>query len=539
MRNGGIIGERGACQRKCARRNLHERCACGKEKSQSNLNAHWCYFSQGVAADLFNPLRCPKEPPMKRVGVTGASGFIGRALVAALVERGDSVRAFVRNPHVAADVRKPHAAADLAVVFPREVDVRRIDLAYGKIADIAAGIAGLDALIHLSGETVAGRWSEEKKRRIHDSRELTTRNLVTAMWECQQRPPVFLSASASGYYGSRGDEPLTESSAPGTDFLAHVCIDWEREAQVAEEFGTRVIRLRQGLVLGRGGGALEAMLPPFRFGVGGPLGSGRQWWPWIHLEDAIALFLFALDREDLSGAVNAAAPDLATNARFAQALGYAMRRPSLMPAPALALKIALGEFSDSLTGSQLMLPAVAEDAGFIWKHPGLDRALLDLIDPSGGRPPGIQRFEAAELVSAPLSKVFALFSDAGNLESLTPPQLRLHMLTPRPIEVQRGAVIEYDLKIRGIPVRWKTLITQWKPPTSFEDIQLRGPYLAWRHRHEFASGGKGVSVRDSVDYALGLAPLSNVALAMVRGDLKIIFEYRRQQLRQLLEKASS
>lgn len=461
---------------------------------------------------------------IKRIGITGASGFIGRALVAALVERGDSVRAFVRNP----DDR-----------FPRGVDVRRLDLAYGKIADTATAIAGLDALIHLSGETVAGRWSQEKKKKIHDSRELTTRNLVTAMWECPERPPVLLSASASGYYGSRGDEPLTERSAPGNDFLAHVCIDWEREAQVAEEFGTRVVRLRQGLVLGRGGGALEAMLPPFRFGAGGPLGSGHQWWPWIHVADAVALYLFALDREDLSGAVNAVAPDLATNARFAQALGYAMRRPSFAPAPALALKIVLGEFADSLIGSQLLLPAVAEDAGFLWKHPQLDRALLDLLDPGSGRAPGIQHFEVAELVSGSLPKVFALFSDVGNLEALSPPQLSLHILTPRPIEMQRGAVIEYDVKIKGFPIRWKTLITKWKPDEAFEDIQLRGPYLAWRHRHEFASRGKEVSVRDSVDYALGLAPLSNVALPMVRGDLKAIFEYRSKQLRRLLNESSS
>jgi len=463
---------------------------------------------------------------MKKVGVTGASGFIGRALVAALAERGDSVRAFVRNP------------ASLEC-FPREVDTRRLDLAYGKIADIATAIAGLDALIHLTGETVAGRWSEEKKKKIHDSREVTTRNLVTAMWECQERPPVLLSSSACGYYGSREDEPLTESSVPGTDFLAHVCIDWEREAQVAEEFGTRVVRLRQGLVLGRGGGALEAMLRPFRFGAGGPLGSGRQWWPWIHLEDAVALFLFALDREDLSGAVNSVAPDPATNGRFAQALGYAMRRPSLMPAPALALRLALGEFADSLTGSQLVLPAVADDAGFIWKHPQLDRALLDLIDPSSGRPPGLQHFEVAERVNAPLSKVFAFFSDAGNLTSLTPPRLRLHLLTPLPIEMQRGAVIEYNMNVKGFPVRWKTLITKWKPEEAFEDIAVRGPYRAWRHRHEFALEGKEVSVRDSVDYALGWAPLSNVALPMVRRDLQTIFDYRRMQLRQLLGEPSS
>lgn len=457
---------------------------------------------------------------MKRVGVTGASGFIGRALVAALGERGDFVRALVRDPGRA--------------TFPSSVEVRHVDLAYGTIADIADALSGLDAVIHLSGETVSGRWDEEKKRKIHDSREMTTRNLVTALWESQRRPSVLVSASASGYYGAREDEPLTESSSPGTDFLARVCIDWEREAQVAEEFGTRVVRLRQAPVLGRGGGALQAMLAPFRFGVGGALGSGRQWWPWIHLDDAVGLFLFALDREDVRGPVNAVAPDLATNAYFAHALGHAMRRPSLVPAPAPALKLVLGEFAQTLLASQLILPAVAADAGFVWKHPQLDRALLDLLDPSGGRAPGVQSFESIATAAGPLERVFGVFGDARHLETLAPPEMRLRLLTKQPIEMQRGTVIEYEFKARGLPLRWKALITQWNPGVAFEDVQLRGPYLYWRHRHQFAAQNGRVSVRDSVDYALRLVPLSNVVGPMVRGDLRKIFDYQAAQLQELL-----
>lgn len=458
---------------------------------------------------------------MKTIGVTGASGFIGAALVKALSLRGDRVRAFVRDP------------SDVA--FPSGVEVRRLDLARANIADIAAELAGLDAVCHLAGESVSGRWTEEKKRKIHDSRELTTRNLVTAMWECPARPAVLTCASASGYYGSRGDEPLDESSRPGDDFLAHVCIDWEREAQVAEEFGTRVVRLRQGLVLGRDGGALAAMLPPFRACVGGPMGSGRQWWPWIHLEDAIAAWIFVLDREDISGAFNAVAPDPSTSARFAQALGHALGRPALVPAPGVALKIALGEFAESLLASQLLLPAVAQDKGFPWKHPHLETALIDLLDRSGRRSPRTQRFEATELVKAPLPKVFAFFSDPGNLEALTPPTLRLQILTPLPVEMKRGTVIDYRLRLSSVPVRWRTLITRWDPPRGFEDIALRGPYQLWRHEHRFEAKDDGsVEVRDAVEYSLGLAPLSDVALPIVRRNVGGIFAYRATQLRSLL-----
>jgi uncharacterized protein len=456
---------------------------------------------------------------MKRIAVTGASGFIGRALVAALTKRGDFVRALVRAPDKSS--------------FANGVDIRRLDLRNDNIADIAAAISGLDGVVHLAGESVAGRWTEARKREIHDSRELTTRNLVTAMWESANKPRVLVCASASGYYGSRGDEPLVEDSPPGSDFLAHVCIDWEREATVAEEFGTRVVRVRQGLVLGKDGGALAAMLTPFRLGVGGALGSGRQWWPWIHIEDAVELLLFALDREDLSGAINSVAPDPATNARFAQALGYALHRPSLLPAPALALKAGLGEFAGSLLASQLVLPAVAQDAEFVWKHDKLENALLDLLDPTGGRPPDTRRFEREDHVRAPLSKVFGFLCDPANLETLTPPNMALRVVTPRPVRMQRGAVIEYRLRVSGLPMRWKTLITKWEPEVEFEDAQIRGPYLLWRHRHLFIPEAGGTKVQDTIDYALGLAPLSNLALAAVGRDLQKIFDYRRSQLQNI------
>ena len=458
---------------------------------------------------------------MKRIGVTGASGFIGTALVAALLERGDSVRAFSRNP------RGAH--------FPSAVEVRQLDLMRAVDSTQAAlAFDGLDAIVHLAGETVAGRWTAQKKQLIRESRVLTTRNLVGALRACAHPPRTLVCASASGYYGSRGDEPLTEDSAPGEDFLASVCVDWEREANAAAALGTRVVSLRQGLVYARHGGALQAMLPPFRFGVGGPLGSGSQWWPWIHLEDDVALYMFAIDRQDASGAINAVSPDLATNARVSQALGHALRRPSLAIAPAPALKIVLGEFADSLLASQLILPARAQDLGFDFRHESLDRALLDSIAPGSGREPATTHFESAEKMSAGPLETFDFFSNAANLQMLTPPELDFRIVTPLPIEMRRGTVVEYRLRVHGLPVRWKTLITRWERGVRFVDYQIRGPYLLWRHQHDFDGQEGGVVVRDVVDYALPAAPLSNLALPRVRDDLRRIFDYRRSRLNELL-----
>lgn len=454
---------------------------------------------------------------MNRVGVTGASGFIGTALVGALIKRGDAVLAFTRRPQSAQ--------------IPTGADVRQLDLMSSASAtENIKAFEGLDAVVHLAGEPLTGRWTSEKKRKIHDSRQISTRNLVAAMRACGKPPLALVCASGAGYYGSRGDEPLTESSPRGHDYLSQVCVDWELEAATAAEFGVRVVLMRQGPLMGRGGGALQAMLPPFRFGAGGPLGSGAQWWPWIHLDDAIAMYLFAIDREDLNGPLNVASPDLATNARFSQALGYALRRPSLAFAPGPALKILLGEFAESLLGSQLMLPAKAQDLGFAWRHESLDQALLDLLDPGTNRVPGTTRFEAAETIPADPDRVFDFLSNAANLKALTPPSLRFNMLTPSPIEMRRGTIVEYEVKVRGLPLRWKTLITKWQPGVRFADLQIRGPYLLWRHQHDFETKRDGVAVRDTIDYALPFAPLSNIALPLVRSDVRRIFDYRRAAL---------
>ncbi len=294
------------------------------------------------------------------MAVTGARGFVGRVLVKALRARGARVIALSRAPDAS---------------FAPEVVTRRFDP--NGDPDPAA-FAGTDAVVHLAGESVAGRWTAEKRRRIADSRIVGTRTVVASLEGMVQRPAVMVSASASGYYGDRGDEPLVETSVPGTDFLARVCVGWELAAARCEALGVRSARLRTGIVLGDGG-ALAQMALPFKLGIGGPLGSGRQYVPWIAVEDLAELYCFAIENAVVHGAVNAVTPDYATNARFAHALGSALRRPSSLPAPAFALRIVLGGFAQSVLASQRMVPAVAQANGFNWTHPQLESEITRIL----------------------------------------------------------------------------------------------------------------------------------------------------------------
>jgi hypothetical protein len=239
-------------------------------------------------------------------------------------------------------------------------------------------LAGADAVIHLAGEPVAQRWNDEVKRRIRDSRIEGTRSLVDAIARLAQRPKVLVSASAIGIYGDRGDEILTENSGPGTGFLAEICQGWEAEASRAATLGLRVATLRIGFVLGKNGGALATILPAFRAFAGGRLGSGRQWMPWIHIDDVAGLFMHALTR-DVSGVWNATSPNPVTNIDFTRELAAAVHRPALFPAPSFALKLMFGEFAEHMLDSARVVPEAALNSGFNFRYPDLEPALADLI----------------------------------------------------------------------------------------------------------------------------------------------------------------
>lgn len=300
-----------------------------------------------------------------RIVVTGATGAVGRRLVTALRARGDEVTVLARNPDRATELLGVPAVVWDPVTVPPPADA----------------LAGADGVVHLAGEPVAQRWNDQVKRRIHESREIGTRHLVTALAALPDgdRPSVLVSASASGYYGPCGDEIVTEQTPPGSDFLAIVCVHWEQEAAAAAQHGVRACLLRTGIVLDPRGGALAKLVPVFRLGAGGPVAGGRQYMPWIHADDLTSLYLRALDDAGWSGPVNASAPEPVTNAEFSRTLGRALHRPAVVPVPALALRTLYGEMASVLTTGQRQVPRRALDARFAFAHPALEPALADLL----------------------------------------------------------------------------------------------------------------------------------------------------------------
>ncbi|MEO8097541.1 MAG: TIGR01777 family oxidoreductase [Acidobacteriota bacterium] len=276
------------------------------------------------------------------VGLTGATGFVGRALTPYLQRDGHTVRPVSTRNGVAPEALK-----------------------------------GCDAVVHLAGEPVAQRWTTDARARIESSRVDGTRALVQAMHT--HRPQVFVSSSAVGYYGSRGDDVLTEAEPAAGDFLGRVAKAWEGEALIAESFGIRVARIRTGMVLGRNGGALQKMLLPFKLGLGGPIGGGQQWVSWIHMADLTALIAFLLKESTVRGVFNAVSPNPVTNATFTRALGEAVHRPAIIPVPALAVKLLFGEMSEVILGSQRAVPDAAIRAGFTFRYPDIFGALTHVL----------------------------------------------------------------------------------------------------------------------------------------------------------------
>ena len=297
-----------------------------------------------------------------RVTLTGATGRIGLSLVEALRARGDEVTVLSRDPD--------RARAKL----PAGAEALRWDPKAG--AAPAEALRGRDGVIHLAGEDVAQRWSEKAKREIHDSRETGTRNLVEGIEAMgEERPRTLVSASASGLYGPRGDEPVDEDTPAGDDFLARVVVAWEREARRAEDLGVRVVLMRTGVVLSPDAGALKKMLPPFKLGVGGPVAGGRQYLPWVHLDDVVGMYLTALDDSRWSGPFNLAAPNPVTNREFSKALGKALHRPAFAPVPGFALKLLYGEMSQVVLTGVNMVPRRAQEHGYDFRHPHVREAL--------------------------------------------------------------------------------------------------------------------------------------------------------------------
>ncbi|MEZ4398439.1 MAG: TIGR01777 family oxidoreductase [Kofleriaceae bacterium] len=471
--------------------------------------------------------------------ITGATGFIGRALALRLARDGHQVTALVRSAARARGV----LGAGAAVV------------ALGDAPGLAAAVAAADAVINLAGEGILDRrWTAARKQALRASRIDVTRRLVTAIAARGRRLPALVSASAVGWYGDTGEAWVDEGAAPATDFAATLCRDWEAAAEVARPWCDRVVRARIGVVLGGEGGALASMRAPFAWGLGGRLGSGRQWVPWIHLDDAVEALVLAATSTRLDGPVNLVAPTPARNRELAAAIGAALGRPAWLPAPGLGVRLALGRRAALVLGGQRVRPAALEAAGFQWAWPTLADAVREALvgDAAAiaiGRAPAALPTSAylaerpprytlttATVIERPLDEVFRFFCAAENLGAITPPDMGFTITTPTPIPMAAGATIDYRIRAAGLPLTWRTVIDAWEPPVAgqarFVDSQARGPYACWWHEHRFEADGAHTRMIDTVHYAPPLGVLGVVANhAMIVSELRRIFAHRSRAIR--------
>lgn len=462
------------------------------------------------------------------VFITGGTGFIGRALTLRLRRDGHSVTALTRS------VDKGRSLLGL------EADL--LDAASDDETLIHA-LNRADAVINLAGEPIlGGRWDEAKMRRLRASRVDLTERLVDLMTKAEDAPAVLISGSAVGYYGDRGEEKLTEDAEAGTGFLAQLCADWEHAALQAESNGTRVVLVRTGVVLGRGGGALDQMLPPFQFGLGGPIGSGRQYVPWIHIDDLVEMMVAALEDQRYSGALNGAGPNPIPFKSFAQALGKALSRPAVLPVPEFAVKALFGKAATVLLGSQRVLPEQPRTLGFAFRFESIEDALADLFDNSlvEAQPVGKDLPESEYLrqnqpkytlttrvrLSQPISEVFPFFSRPENLGLITPSAMQFR-ITDMPESMATDARISYRLKVGPVPLKWTSRIDVWEDGRRFVDSQETGPYSSWWHEHRFEPDGDGTIMTDTVYYAAPGGPIGSIANALfVEDELRKVFGYR-------------
>lgn len=452
-----------------------------------------------------------------KIVVTGATGFVGRPLVRELLAAGHAVTALSRDVERAA--RR----------LPARCQVRAWNPAGALDADM---LRGADAVVHLAGEGVAeARWTPARKQAIRNSRIDTAAAVVHALSQLDAavRPRVLVAASAIGWYGDRGDTVLDEYSSPGAGFLADVCRDWEHAVFAAQTLGVRTAAVRIGVVLGRDGGALAPLLPLFRLGLGGRVGSGQQWFSWIHLGDLVGLLRHVLDSPEASGPINGVAPEPVTNAAFTAALARAVHRPAVLPVPAAVLRVLFGEMSSVLLASQRVQTRAAEALGFAFRFPTLHGALDDLCTNP------LHELLIEQRLSRPPEHVFPFFGDPANLERITPAFLRFRVLGATTAQVGNGTLINYALRLHGLPVRWQSRIESWEPDRRFVDLQTRGPYTLWHHTHEFEADGNGTVVRDRVRYRLPCGALGDLLAGwLVQRDLEVIFDFRRRRIQELM-----
>ena len=446
-----------------------------------------------------------------RVLMTGATGLIGKELGKSLVGRGDTVVCLVRDAQKAGH-RLPFPATCFAWDHQRAVPPE--------------ALLGVDAIVHLAGEPVAGkRWSHGQKALVRDTRVLGTRQLVRAVSNQFSQVKAFVHGSAIGFFGDRGDTTLHANSAKGAGFLADVVDAWEAELGPLRggRPDVRVAIVRTGIVLARQGGALAKMLPLFRSSVAGRLGSGKQWMSWIHIDDIVRLFMHALDSR-AKGILEGVAPQAVTNRAFTKSLCRSLRVLENAPAPALAIRMLYGEMGGIVLESAKIEPRRTLASGFRYRFESIDGAFDDLLTPLQG---STREKVSEQWVPHPPEHIWPYFCDERNLEELTPEFLNFKVLRKSTRDIGEGTLIDYRLKLNGIPMGWQSRIENWEPGRRFVDTQVKGPYSYWRHVHEFIPLANGTLMRDVVRYRLPFGWLgSTVAGWKVESQVDQIFSYR-------------
>jgi uncharacterized protein (TIGR01777 family) len=451
-----------------------------------------------------------------KVMVTGATGFIGKELIKRLNEMGHEIVVLTRNSD-SARFRVP-VHCEVITWDPCKYHLQ------------STALKGVDAVINLAGENIAdGRWSPERKRELIQSRELSARRLVNAISYMDKKPKTLVSVSAIGFYGNRGDALLNETDSKGHGFLSDVCKVWEEEILKAKELRVRTVAYRLGMVLGHDGGALNKILPPFKLGLGGKLGSGSQWMSWIHINDLVNMLVHAIENPSIDGIYNAVSPNPVRNKEFTKTLGNVLNRPTIFPVPKFVLKIALGELSELLLGSQRVAAKKISDTGFKFNYPHVKEAVQEVCGNS------YHEIQLEQWVPQPVNRTFSFFKEARNLEKITPKFLNFKILNQSTPEIQEGTKINYRLSLHGLPVSWISKITDWKPNQKFSDIQVKGPYSHWYHTHEFEEKNGGTLIKDHVLYKVPFGiPGDLVAGKWVRKDLEKVFTHRHKTIDTLL-----
>ena len=442
-----------------------------------------------------------------RILVTGASGLIGKNFIRNSLRLGHQVYALVRNP-------------DTFFMLPKK---NVFAWNHDEIPDLQS-LEPLDSILHLAGENIADSpWNEHRKKRIADSRIIGTRNLVSALklLPPEKRPKSFISGSAIGYYGYNREGILDETAVSGSDFLAKLCSDWETTALEAEKLGIRVVLPRTGIVLSREGGALTKM-PPIQ------ISNGLNWMSWIHIKDMVQILLFAIENKSLSGPINCTSPNPLQNKDFVKLLAELQKTPRLGSIPRFVLNLALGEVSNVIISSLNVQPKILTDKGFQFQFSDLNSALQEelkdrsLLDRS---------FFKDQFIPMNPDQIFSFFSKAENLETLTPPWLNFKIAAKSTEVVKKETIIDYKLKIHGIPVRWKTLISEWKQNEFFVDEQIKGPYSRWHHLHTFEPVTGGCLLRDEITYRVPAALVGKLLLGQwIAKDIEKIFSFRQKKI---------